>query len=477
MKRDEFFWISTINKATVVVNSRSGLLEERIARLAARGIAAVEADAAVDGTKRVKKYIAYEPMLIAATSPEVTLIHAGRSSQDILSTARIAVVRDDAVELCRAFDAVLDRLLTLAEEHRSTIVPNYTNGVAAQPNSYAHYVLGFVASLLRTRERLSQFLVRLNECPMGATVLNGTGWPLDRDGMAAVLGFDRPRRNAFDCTCLAPADLPIELASIVASAALQVGAFVDDIMVQYAQPRPWIQLQEGGENTYVSSAMPQKRNPGLMNNCRADASEVVAEMTAAFLRAHNVVPGMVDAKSTAKNSRAAATAISMFERFLKVLNGLRINPERALEELNSDWTASQEIADRLMREHGLPFRIGHHVASRMVSWARANNVLPLDFPYEEMRRIYREEIEEEFPEASAELPMSEAQFRDALDPRKIVEARRTSGSAAPAEVAAMLEEDRAQLAVFKAQTAALDEKIADSLAALEKDFGLFAAAN
>ena len=162
MKRDEFFWISTINKATVVVNSRSGLLEERIARLAARGIAAVEADAAVDGTKRVKKYIAYEPMLIAATSPEVTLIHAGRSSQDILSTARIAVVRDDAVELCRAFDAVLDRLLALAEEHRSTIVPNYTNGVAAQPNSYAHYVLGFVASLLRTRERLSQFLVHDN---------------------------------------------------------------------------------------------------------------------------------------------------------------------------------------------------------------------------------------------------------------------------------------------------------------------------
>ena len=73
--------------------------------------------------------------------------------------------------------------------------------------------------------------------------------------------------------------------------------------------------------------------------------------------------------------------------------------------------------------------------------------------------------------------MSEADFLDALDPRKIVEARRTSGSAAPAEVAAMLEEDRAQLEVFKAQTAALDEKIADSLAALEKDFGLFAAAN
>lgn len=113
----------------------------------------------------------------------------------------------------------------------------------------------------------------------------------------------------------------------------------------------------------------------------------------------------------------------MLARFRKVLAALTINPARALEELNSDWTASQEIADRLMRDHGLPFRIGHHMASRMVGWARAHNVLPLDFPYDEMRRIYREEVSEEYPEGPAELPMSEEEFRSALDPRSIVRAR------------------------------------------------------
>ena len=470
MKRDEFFWISEINKATVVVNSRSGLLDAKTARLAARGIAQVEAEAAADPAKRVKKYIAYEPMLIAATSPEVTLIHAGRSSQDILSTMRIAMVRDDALAFADAFDAVIEKILALAEAHRGTMVPNYTNGVAAQPNSYAHYLLGFAASFLRCRERLDQFFARLNECSMGATVLNGTGWPLDRSGMAEALGFDRPRRNAFDCTCLAPVDMPIELSSVIGAAALQAGSLIDDIMVQYAQPRPWIILAEGGDNTYVSSAMPQKRNPGLMNNCRADASEAISEMTACFLRAHNVVPGMVDGKSSAKNGRMAAAGRSLMERLLKVLGALRINPERALEELNSDWTASQEIADRLMRDHGIPFRIGHHMASRMVSWARANGVLPLDFPYSEMQRIYREEIEEEFPEASPELPMSEAEFHDALDPKKIVESRRTAGSAAPAEVDAMIREDREVLSVFRGRSQALRVQIDDSLAALEKDF-------
>ena len=241
-------------------------------------------------------------------------------------------------------------------------------------------------------------------------------------------------------------------------------------MVQYAQPRPWIILKEGGDNTYVSSAMPQKRNPGLMNNCRADASDVVSEMNAVFLRVHNLVPGMVDGKSVAKNSRMTKAAVSMLERFLKVLNALCINPERALEELNNDWTASQEIADRLMRDHKLPFRIGHHVASRMVSWARANNVLPKDFPYSQMQRIYAEEIREEFPQGPAVLPMTESEFLDALDPRKIVAGRRTAGSCAPAEVEAMLREFTGLLNKEKEKTQAAEAKVDSALSELAAEF-------
>ena len=473
MQKDEFFWISEINKATVVVNSSRGLIDDHIARLAAGGIAAVEKAADLDAAKRVKKYIAYEPMLIAETGPEVTIIHAGRSSQDILSTMRIAMMRDAAIDFARAFDKVLDKLFELAQKNRNTIVPNYTNGVAAQPNSYAHYLLGFAATLLRERERLNQCLVRFNKCPMGATVLNGTVWPLDRQGMSDALGFDEPLRNAFDCTCEAPVDFPLELASIAGSTAVHVGSFISDIMVQYAQPRPWIMLEEGGENTYVSSAMPQKRNPGLMNNCRADASDVLGEMNAVFIRAHNLVPGMVDGKSTDKNGRMMKKATAMLERFLKVLCGIKVNADRALEEINSDWTASQEIADRLMRDHGLPFRIGHHMASRMVSWARANNVLPLDFPYAEMQRIYKEEIEAEFPSASSVLPMSESEFRDALDPRKIVANRRTTGSAAPAEVDAMLAEDRETAERLKSTVDAMAAKTDAALEALEARFAAF----
>ena len=469
-EHDEFFWISAINKATVVVEGRNGLFDEALLRLAAKGIDAVEKAGDADPAKRPASYIAYEPLLIAATNPEVTAIHAGRSSQDILSTMRIAIMRDRAMTFAESFDRVIAKILELARANLNTIVPNYTNGVAAQPTSYAHYLLGFAAPLLRDRARLEEYLSRYNISSMGAMGLNGTGWPLDRDGMAKALGFDRPVRNAFDATCEAPVDTALEFASIVGSVAIHLGSMVNDIMVQYAQPRPWILLAEGGENTYVSSAMPQKRNPGLMNNCRADCSDVVSEMNAVFMRVHNVVPGMTDGKSVAKNGRMPKAAVGMCERFLKVLNGLRINPARALEELNSDWTASQEIADRLMREHGLPFRIGHHMASRMVSYARANGLLPLNFPYAEIVRIYREEITEEFPEASPVFPMSEAEFRDALDPRKIVENRRTAGSARPSEVEAMIGEEEAALLALKSKLEAREGQVEKALEALDADF-------
>ena len=309
MIRDEFFWISQINKASVVSNFEEHLLDEATAKLAARGIDTVEKEAEIDVSKRVNKYITYEPMVIAATGPEVTILHAGRSSQDILSTARVAILREQTMAIADALDTVIEKLLALAEEHRDTLVPNYTNGVAAQPNSYAHYLLGFIAPMLRDRERLNQCLARYNECPMGATVLNGTGWPLNRDTMARLLGFDRPRLNAFDCTCETPVDFALEISAIAASIGIHVGSMINDIMVQYAQSRPWIILQEGGENTYVSSAMPQKRNPGLMNNCRGDASDVVAEMAAVYTRVHNLVPGMVDGKSVAKNTRMTQNTV------------------------------------------------------------------------------------------------------------------------------------------------------------------------
>ena len=314
------------------------------------------------------------------------------------------MLRDKMLELADQLHATTTTMVDLAERHAGTIVPNYTNGVAAQPNSLGHYLLGHAAGLDRDAQRIREAYARIDRSAMGTTVLNGTGWPLNRQRMAEYLGFPALVENAYDASQISSMDHPVEVAGIVTSVALHSGNLVEDIMTQYAQTRPWMLLEEGGENTYVSSAMPQKRNPGLLNNTRSDASQAIALAMGPVLQTHNITPGMPDPKDVADNAAMVDAGIATLSRLDAVLQALVIDQDRALEELNSDWTASQEIADRLMRDHGLPFREGHHVASEIVTHARRNGMGPLDFPYAEAQRIYADAVAG--TDAPADLPLT-----------------------------------------------------------------------
>jgi argininosuccinate lyase len=226
-------------------------------------------------------------------------------------------------------------------------------------------------------------------------------------------------------------------------------------------------LAEGGDNTYVSSAMPQKHNPGLLNSTRRDASTAISLAMGPLLRAHNIPAGMSDAKEVRDNSAMVRSAIGVLQNWKRILGALVISPQRALDELNSDWTASQELADLLMRKYQVPFRIGHHFASEVVSYARAHDIRPLAFPYPEARRIYRESVPET---GGKELPMTEAEFRAALDPVAIVNSRATSGGPQPAEMDRMLALARRHIAQQNDWVVARRQRIDQSLARLDADF-------
>ncbi|CAK7005785.1 MAG: Argininosuccinate lyase [Desulfovibrio sp.] len=467
-KRDEFFWLGQINKASVVINADIGLLDGKTAVHIASALQTVLQNGEVEGGKRPGTVITFEPLLIEAGGQEVTLLHAGRSSQDMHGAYYAAIMRDNVLEMAAALGSVLGLLTGLAERYEKTVVPNYTNGVAAQPNSYGHYLLGFVAGFRRDFVRLRQAYERLDRCPMGTTVLNGSCWPLERERMAAYLGFGAVADNAYDAVQISSMEYPADVGAVVTAIALHVGAFIEDIMTQYAQPWPWILLQEGEGTTYVSSAMPQKRNPGLLNNTRRDASTAISLAMGAVLRAHNIPPGMVDAKSAADNAAMTGKTVAVLKGFAKILSSLVVDPERALEELNSDWTASQELADRLMREYGMPFRVGHHFASQVVSFAKQEGLTPLTFPYAEAQRIFAA-MAAEHPNLPA-LPMSEAEFAAALDPVSIVESRATPGGPQHAEMARMLADAKTAAAENAAWTEDRKNHIAQSLAALNRDF-------
>jgi argininosuccinate lyase len=262
-------------------------------------------------------------------------------------------------------------------------------------------------------------------------------------------------------------DAPVEAGAVVTSIALHAGSFVEDIMTQYAQSRPWILLQEGGGNTYVSSAMPQKRNPGLLNSTRRDASTAITLAMGTVIEAHNITPGMSDPKEVKPNSAMVASAVKVLQNWDKILNSLVINPERALEELNGDWTASQELADVLMRKYKVPFRVGHHFASELVDYAKEHDIKPLDFPYAQAQRIYTAAMQNY---GGGKLPMSEMEFRATLNPVAIVNNRATSGGPQPAEMARMLNAARKKLAQQDAWVREKRAKIDSSLGRLDQDF-------
>jgi argininosuccinate lyase len=287
--------------------------------------------------------------------------------------------------------------------------------------------------------------------------------------MANYLGFAATVDNAYDAAQISAAEMPVELGALSTSIALHTGAFIEDVMTQYAQARPWILLQEGGGNTYVSSAMPQKRNPGLLNDTRAQASMVITLGMGRAISAHNIPPGMSDPKSVRDNTAVLAGTTRMLQGWDRILNALVISPERALEELNSDWTASQELADVLMRKYRLPFRVGHHFASEIVDHAKLHDIRPTDFPYAEAQRIYAATLAEMKVEGGP-LPMSEAEFRATLDPVAIVRDRATAGGPQPAEMTRMLAAAKATLATQTGWIGERATRINTALATLDADF-------
>lgn len=465
--RDEAYWITQVNKATLVTGERTGLLKPTQASRFARAQREVEQQLSRPGVQRPGIYIRYEPLMIERAGVEVTLMHAGRSSQDIHATFLRAITRDEILKIAEQLNAVRRALYTLSEQYRDVLVPCYTNGVAAQPNRLSHQWLGHLAGFERDFARLREFYARLNLCPMGTTVLNGSCWPLDREAMARYLGFAAPIDNAYDAAQISSEDVILEASQVLVTPMLHIGHFIADVMTQYAQSRPWILVGA----TYASSAMPQKRNPGSLIDVRRDASAVLAELQSAAWRSHNLMPGMYDAKDQKINSSFMSDACIVLEGFARVLPKLSVNVERALEEINSDWTASQNIADVLMRDYGIAFRLGHRFASELVSACRTESYTPLTFPYALARQVWERMASTiACGGVPADLPMDEAALRAALDPRIIIRERRTSGGPQDAELERMLELCRHLIEADECWIGQRKANLKASQSNLEKDF-------
>jgi argininosuccinate lyase len=465
---DQFYWLGKINRASAVMLTEEKIVTPEMGRKLATGVAYSLDQASRPNGKRPSDVLQIEKIITDSIGPDASLIHTGRSRQDMYATYRMAKLRNEVLDFSDALDGLRERLLATAARNVETIVPAYTNGVQAQPTTYAHYLLGYEASFERDAQRIHELYQRMNRSAMGTAVLANSSWPLNRKRMADLLGFDDIVENSLDAGQVISSDVSLEAAGIVSSTAVRLGAILGDIHTQYHQTRPWLLLSEG--STYTSSAMPQKRNPGVIMRAREQASDVVGLAQTVTLRAHNVTTGMTDYKAPWAELGLYPHAVRMIADMDTVMDALTINPKRSLEELEDDWTTSMELAEALQMEHHIPFRVGHGFASSIVTYARANGLKPKDFPYAKAQELYAQEIRKVgLPDPK--LPIGEAHFREVLSPVFVVRTRVGIGGPQPAEVRRMLAEARSRLQADQAWMRQTRGRLHDADARLDAAFG------
>lgn len=439
---DYFYYLGEMNKASTVMVIENDIVPKELGKKIVSAVDQVIKDGDKPGAERPADYLDYEPLILKLAGPDGSRMHSGRSRQDILSTTRRLMQRENALKLLDSMNRSRAAFLELAQNHIDTIVPAYTNGVQAQPTTYAHYLLGFTAVFDRDTTRLQQAYARLNLSPLGSAALGTSSFPVDRKRLSDLLGFDAPVENSYDATQLAALDTGMELTGICASAAQTIGLLVQDMHIQYHQPYPWIMIQEG-HLTGTSSIMPQKRNPYVLNRLRLQASDIVGGAVTFEFEGHNVSPGMPDYKRDQAEKSLDQTT-QAFDLVTDMLGNLIIDKNRALQEVDADYSTTTELADTLQRESDVPFRVGHHFASDLVSYGRQNKIKPADIPFDQVRVIYGKALQA-FSLQGGQFPLTEARFRKVLTAQNMVGASKGLGGPQRTEVERMLSEEKRRL--------------------------------
>ena len=447
---DFFCHMANANAASVVMLAEEGLLDAQLAVRIADASAWVVEEQARPGAARTANYLDFEKRLVELAGVAAANVHMGRSRQDLHGTTRRMLARAEWLAVLRELLAARGAVVALAEAHAETPVPAYTHGVQAQPTTFGHYLLAFSAALRRDAERLREGYRRINRSPLGAAALGTSGFPLNRDRLAALLGFDAPVENSYDANLVASADYKLELAGALAQSAVTAGQFAQDVHAQYQHPRPWIVLDPA--TTSRSTIMPQKRNPRPLDRLRSAASAVVAKAHAITLATHNARPGMHDYRRVEPLTELAAEARAMFRRYAALAESIGVDAERAGEELARGFSTMTEVADTLLREANVPFRTAHEYASALTDLCRAQGRGAGTLTDNELRDVYR-------TVAGEALPVAPAVVRRALDPAALIAGRRGFGGPQPAEM-------RRSLAAHRASLAAQEAWLRDSVAAL-----------
>jgi len=309
-------------------------------------------------------HMAVEALLTERIGPVAGKLHTARSRNDQVATDLRLYVRDAIDGLREQIAALQETLVGLAETHLDTLLPGMTHLQHAQPVRLAHHLLAYFWMLDRDRERLSETRARVNKLPLGAGALAGTTFPINRQRVAELLGFDGVIPNSLDA--VSDRDFAIETVSALALVMVHLSRLCEELILWNSPEFGWVEM--GDNVTTGSSIMPQKKNPDVAELVRGKAGRVFGDLTALL----TLMKGLPLAynKDMQEDKECVFDALDTAQICLSVMNTLLQNTEFKTEKmaasLSGDFSTATDLADYLVRQD-LPFREAHAVVGKIVS--------------------------------------------------------------------------------------------------------------
>lgn len=418
---------------------RAGVLTNPEVDVLLDGLAAVRADIE-SGSVRWDPaledvHMNVEAALEARVGPAARKLHTGRSRNDQVSTDLRLWLRRTIDDLDTAFVALERALVDLARRHADTVMPAHTHTQPAQPVLLAHHLLAHVEMLERDRGRLADARRRGNVSPLGSGAIAGSGFPLDREAVAAELGFESVTRNSIDAS--GDRDFAAESLAAFAIAMVHLSRLSEEL-VWWSHPRLGFVRFADAFST-GSSMLPNKRNPDPAELVRARAGRVVGDLAGLLAVLKGLPLGYQ--RDLQEDKRPLFECARELRRSLEVLTGmigsLTVDEERIAAAAAEGYTTATAVAETLV-ELGVAFRSAHHVVGRLVKAAEEGGATLDALPGDALTAALAESDDDTARELAGD-PAAASRLRAAASIEGAIARCDVIGGTAPARVAAELE--------------------------------------
>jgi argininosuccinate lyase len=399
---------------------RAGILAAEEADAITGGLTQLLTDSTIDpnffasDAEDVHSFI--EGKLIEAVGDAGRKLHTGRSRNDQVATAFRLWLRGEIHEVDVLIHDLQAALLDIAEGFSDAVMPGYTHLQRAQPILFAHWCLAYFEMFKRDRARLADALKRVNVLPLGAGALAGTGFPIDREQVAAELGFEGVTANSLDA--VSDRDFAVEFTGVCSLLMVHLSRLAEDMIIYCSTEFGFIALADAVSSG--SSLMPQKKNPDALELLRGKSGRVFGNQMSLL----TMLKGLPLAynKDMQEDKEAVFDTVDTVQISLRaaaiVVENAILNEERAREAALKGYLNATEFADHLVRK-GVPFRTAHEAVGKAVLFAIDEG--------KELHELSPSELAQFAEEAGDELAQ-------ALQVESAVAAKSTVGGTAPQRV-------------------------------------------